>query len=66
MMEGTQIPTKMPPSLFADMPIPNHKAMENKKDRKAANMIKRSPLLNIEGSFVCRHKGMDELAAGRV
>jgi len=55
MMDGTQMPTKTPASLLATRPIPNHKETEKRKDKKAANMINRSPLPNIDYSSIGSH-----------
>jgi hypothetical protein len=52
MIDGTQMPTNIPASLFAVTPTPNHRATEKRNDKNAASITNESPLLNI-GDLSC-------------
>jgi len=46
-IDGTQIATKTPASLFILMPMPNQSDIENKNDKNADKRISKSALLNM-------------------
>ena len=52
MIDGTHMPTNIPASLFAVTPTPNHNATEKRKDKNAASITNKSPLVNI-GNLSC-------------
>jgi hypothetical protein len=47
-MDGTHNPTKSPDSLLAGTPKPNQRDTEKRNDKKAAERISQSALVNIE------------------
>ena len=63
MIDGTQMPTNIPASLLAAIPMPNHREIEKRNERKAASKMSRSPLASMK-TTLCRNYELlqDELA----